>query len=695
MTRRHLYALLTGRVTSIQGQLALNAATNQYVYNGVADRRVHMNDFGFFAQDAWRATPTLTFNYGLRYELQLPVVPEDSVYSMSTIADACGVSGVGSSFSTGCNLFSPGTLTGVPTAGYRQYEANNPGYKNDLNNFAPSLGAAWQPNVRGRLGRAILGDPETATVRAAYARAYTREGIGGVASGGLAQVFEANPGVFIQLGRNANNGNLVRPGDTWPLLLSQTSRMGSGDFQAQPSYPIPVSRSSSLNLFDPAWQVGYADSYSAGFQRSISSSMAFEINYVGTRGHALREAENWNELNVLENGFFDEFRAAQANLYANIDAGRGQTLAYFGPASGTSPLPILLAHFNGQGAAQASDPKRYTGSNWTNGQIVSTFFRLNPNPLVTATVLNNTATYRTNALAAGLPSNFFQLNPAVAAINVQVSKAFTRYDSLQIALRRHLASGLGFDVNYTFSSAAQSRLDSLHTGRTLVPSTAAVPHALKMTAVYELPVGRSQRFLSHINPWVDAGLGGWLLAMTGRVQSGQVLDFGNVRLVGMTVDELQDAIAYRIDTTSVPGAVRVYNLPQDIIDNTIKAFNVNATNYTNGTPAGRYFAPANGPDCIQKVRGDCAPADVIVTAPPFTRFDVSARKTFRTGGRTSFSFELDLFNVFKAINFNPVAPTPTLAAVADAYRVTTSYSDLGSTFDPGSRTGQLVLRFNF
>jgi len=27
--------------------------------------------------------------------------------------------------------------------------------------------------------------------------------------------------------------------------------------------------------------------------------------------------------------------------------------------------------------------------------------------------------------------------------------------------------------------------------------------------------------------------------------------------------------------------------------------------------------------------------------------------------------------------------------------VTTSYSDLGSTFDPGSRVGQVVFRFNY
>ena len=52
-------------------------------------------------------------------------------------------------------------------------------------------------------------------------------------------------------------------------------------------------------------------------------------------------------------------------------------------------------------------------------------------------------------------------------------------------------------------------------------------------------------------------------------------------------------------------------LPQDIIDNTVKAFSVSATSATGygaqGAPSGRYFAPANGPDCIEVAAGfgDC------------------------------------------------------------------------------------------
>ena len=158
-----------------------------------------------------------------------------------------------------------------------------------------------------------------------------------------------------------------------------------------------------------------------------------------------------------------------------------------------------------------------------------------------------------------------------------------------------------------------------------------MPHALKITANYELPFGRGKRF-GRTEPWLDGAAGGWSLNLTGRVQSGSVLNFGNVRVVGMTLDELQDAFEIRID----PATKIVYTLPQDIIDNTIKAFSTSATSATGygalGAPSGRYLAPANGPDCIQTVRGDCAPHDVFVEGPIFTRFDLNVKKRFDFGG---------------------------------------------------------------
>jgi len=268
----------------------------------------------------------------------------------------------------------------------------------------------------------------------------------------------------------------------------------------------------------------------------------------------------------------------------------------------------------------------------------------------------------------------------------------TKYDSMQFTFRRALSDGLALDANYVFATRDVSALDTLRRERTLVQSTERVPHALKTTVIYDLPFGRNRQFGTSVNRWVDGVIGGWSMNLAARVQSGTVLNFGNVRLVGMDLDELHDNFKIRID----PVTNIVYTLPQDIIDNTIKAFSVSATSSTGygaaGPPTGRYFAPANGPDCIQQVRGDCAPHDVFVTGPVFTRFDLNARKRFEIQGKKSVEFAVDFLNLFNAINFNPVAQAGSGLTIN---QVTVSYQDPNVTFDPGGRLMQLVFRFNW
>jgi hypothetical protein len=82
-------------------------------------------------------------------------------------------------------------------------------------------------------------------------------------------------------------------------------------------------------------------SYSAGFQRSLGSDMALEVRYVGNQSKYTWGAVGWNERILFENGFYDEFQLARANLKANIAGGRGNTLPY--RRGGHLPLPIHQA----------------------------------------------------------------------------------------------------------------------------------------------------------------------------------------------------------------------------------------------------------------------------------------------------------------------------------------------------------------
>jgi len=662
---RALYATLTGRVSSINSNARIDEATNKYVYSGQGIQRGRMREMDFFAQDNWRVRPNLSLNVGVRYVLQMPFTSRNDSYSMATVADAWGRSGLAFGCNPSkptretCNLFKPGTMTGSAPV-FTQFDSGTRAYNIDWNNVAPSIGFNWSPTGSDGLLRAITGESGF-SIRGGVARAYSRNG-----TSDFTGVFNANPGVAITTNRNLTLGNL-NDGAGFPLLLRQPARLGAPAFADSKVYPLSPAVDGSVNTFDPNLQVAYSDSWTLGVQRSISRNMAVEVRYVGTRARDLWTTYNYNdEVNIIENGYLDEFKLAQANLQANIATGRGATFRYFGAGTGTSPLPIHLAYFSGVSAANAGDVSRYTSTLFANTTFVNPLAFRNPSPSGAANALDADAVRRTNALLAGLPANFLVANPdALGGARVTGNGGYTRYNSMQVELRRRMASGLQFDASYVFGRGYESVRYSFRRDRVLVRDTGSegdVAHALKSTFVYELPFGRGKRFAANVGGLMDRIVGGWQVQGTMRLQSGRMVDFGNVRMVGFDVDELRDMYKLRIDENQ-----RVYMLPQAVIDETIKAFSISATSATGygslGAPSGKYFAPANGPDCIETAGnyGDCGARSVVVRGEMFKIVDISVSKMVPIKGRVRGEFRFEVLNLFNAINFTPVASTSTNA----------------------------------
>ncbi len=131
------------------------------------------------------------------------------------------------------------------------------------------------------------------------------------------------------------------------------------------------------------------------------------------------------------------------------------------------------------------------------------------------------------------------IDPSVSigsnSLLITESRAAMNYQALQAVLRQRLTHGLEFTVNYTFgraftnslgnyglnvngfSGAFQNYYDS---AADWGPSGYDVKHNVSGTAVYALPVGHGQMFLSGANRVIDEAIGGWKLSTAAVAYSG-------------------------------------------------------------------------------------------------------------------------------------------------------------------------------
>src|SRR5262245_40396195 len=703
---RNLYATLVGSVTAITANSFLDEETGKYFYNGLRVRRARMREIGLFAQDGWRVMPNLTLNYGLRWEVQLSVVPKNNNLSTTTVAGLFGVS----------------VQVGQP-AQFTQFKEGDKAFNTDLGNFAPSFGFAWTPNWKSGLLSKVFGSDGRSVIRGGFSIAYNREGIGDILD-----TLVGNPGGTLTSTRNTTNSNL----GSLPVLLSQTSRLGPPVVPDSPVYPITNGPggyllSDAATIYDPNYKLPYVMSWSFGLQREITKDMAIEVRYVGNRGLRNRTTFNLNEINIAQNGFLNEFKLAQRNLEifkaanpnCSTPGNPSCSFAYRG-LPGQAPLPIMLAYFSKIPAAQAGNIANYTSTLFTDTTFVNPLVANNAAPFTFAQNMYNDLTRRNNALAAGLAPNFFLVNP-----NLQGGSSFTGngghsyYDSAVVELRRRMSKGLLVQGSYVFARGYTLTNTSLSSAYFKTLSPLVINHAFKADWIYDLPFGPGQGLLGNARGVIGKVVEGWSFQGGARLQSGAPVVFNGaqtnapggltgIRLVGMTLKELQGSVKMRFDDA----AKIAYFLPQDIVDNTIKAFGVSATSATGfgslGAPTGRYIAPANRADCVEAFAGQCGFPNLALYGPRFTRLDLIMTKRTKSTEPVNFEFRAELLNAFNNINFSIQSPSnaqttvggtasgpPAGVANSGFGRVGLAYRDISTTNDPGGRIIQCVGRINF
>lgn len=545
---------LVGAIGSIEQRFVVtDVSDTSYAPPGTSERRKYFNrETDLFFQDDWNLRSNLALNLGVRWEwagipdesrglILLPEGGADAVFANS------GPDG----------FFNPGTLSGKPCPPLSTIISSptlsdvdnlfnlcavhnvaggskngSPLFDNDFNNFAPVVGVAWDPWGTGRT-----------SIRAGYRISYMQD-VFSIIDGNV----DDNEGLTIDefCTPTMGTGALCQNN---PLFLRNVVD-GAGNFilggaplsPVVPSFQLPILRSirnsstQDFRTFDDKLNTAYYQEWSVGIQREFFRNWAFDIRYVGTRGHALRRVADFNEYNLFAvdpggpgrastgQSFFDAFIIARNNLLL-CDATPGCTSRFeFNsaiPGSQQNPFMTFLI---------SPDPTRFRTDSTTlnalrdgsTGEFLRRYLAsrtTRPSASVSTANRTNGGAFFGHVLSGQLPLNFFNVNPFVGSSRRLVGDGFSTYHAAEVEVRRRTAGGFTFQANYTFQRALS---DFDGDENTLVndtrPSSVINPryttqefmprHIFNANWLYELPVGPGKPWDPQ-NGFVRQALGGW------------------------------------------------------------------------------------------------------------------------------------------------------------------------------------------
>jgi hypothetical protein len=603
-----LYAVLTGRISNVNGSYAYIPSTGNY---SPGHAGYNLDELalatGIWFQDTWKVSPSLTLTYGLRWDFTTATHDISSAYHSSTQASVWGPTAVG-------QLFQPGTLNGVANP---VLQLNPNPYHGWYKSPQPQVGLAWNPvvNSDGFLKK-LLGVNST-VIRAGFGlRNFTEP----------YQFFwdEASDyGSFFYQFFNLTANTSGQPGTFAPGSLSLGNSLPAfalspATFQTtapQSEFTwVGGSNGTPVSGMDPNIRQPYSESWNFGIQRALGRSTVLEARYNGNHTVHQWMQINPNETNIFENGFLAEFQKAQANLAL----GGGKT---FSDVNSPNKTPIMDAAFGGAGTANFSATQFI--NYLVNGQVGTFANQLAGNNENTPSyfchlVGTNLAPCATaggyTGSGAGYPINFFQANgfQPGRGTNWMMDGGYSNYNALQVDLRQASWHGLQGDLNYVWSkslglSTANGNYTaagaSIYTLRNLrlsyTPTSFDIRQVTHAYGTYDLPFGKGRAFLANRGNLVNSLAGGFSVGTVITFQTGAPFlltggyatynasgDGGTVLGPGVTPSQLQSAVGVH----RVPGSTTANLLdPKYLSTQNTANYSLLAPNTTPGTIANIIF----------------------------------------------------------------------------------------------------------
>jgi hypothetical protein len=654
---QELYAVLVGRISSAGGSYAYSQKTNSYLQKiGAYNLDELQKAFGFFVQDSYRIRPTLTLNYGLRWDLTWPDYDLTNAYHSAAPDAIWGPSGIG-------NIFSPGTLKGTNDPLLTQNSAPaKPWYVTPQ----PAIGIAWNPHgtlmggdktvIRAGFSLRRFTEPQQYfwNQAADYGAVYYQSFFANANSTGQTGTFQ--PGSVTWQGTGTDLQSYLPNGYGFaPTQFLKSYHFSDFTFQGGPG----------INGVEANIRQPYTESWNLGIQRQISEHSALELRYVGNRSLRQWIVVNQNEVNIFENGFLTQFKAAKQNLDINNASGNPNYQGSFANngLQGQQALPIFQAAFAGESAGADGNFADFTNSGFVSdlstgqaGALASTLAGIGGPVDYLCNLVGSSfvpcANVGYTGAGAGYPVNFFQVNPYAQGIGLSqlVAKGYSNYNSLQVDFRQRQWHGMQFDANYTWShtlgistqnnwQGAVNTFTLRNMRMSYGPTLFDIRHSVHISGTYDLPFGKGKQFANR-GGVVDRVVGGWTVGSIFTLQSGNPWllqggystynDYGDggVVLNGVTKSQLQDSVGvYRI-----AGTPNVSFLNPKYL-----------ASATGGGANPAYITPNTTPGTIGQL--------VYLHGPRYLNDDLSITKHLALAEGISFSLQAEMVNAFNHPTF--------------------------------------------
>ncbi len=616
-----------------------------------------------FAQDSWKIKPNLTLNYGLRWEYSPPLTDisghvETFRPGQNSTVYPCGINtqGQGASYNywTGLGAVNP-TCANTGTTPTGLVVPGDPGVPAGMTStyyksFAPRIGIAYSPNSSdGFLGKLFGGAGKT-SIRAGWGLFYNpieelvmaqfgaEPPFGGSTS--LSDVFFNTPYVNQDAFTAPNPfGGIITPVQGQPTDLSLFR-------------PILL-----YGEFEPHLRSQYTTQYNLTLQRELSSSLMFQIGYVGAQGHRLLATHDINASNPQT--CLDI--ASIAGLNSNNVTSYG-TNTSCGPTAQDAQWSVTVP----------------TGFpfHMPNGTVVpGTGQTLNLVGLRPYSSPNCNSTLPAFTQSTGCP---FDGTPVFTDVFAEDTIANSNYNALQMMLQKRFSRGLQFQAAYTYSKSID---DGSTFEETLNPFNYRASRALSLfnskqrfvvSYDWELPIRKYSGFAGKV-------LDDWEVSGIVQFQSGFP-----IRLNTEDDTELINSLFFL--GTEAPSLVAPFQKlnPRNVLN--VPALGVSS--------AGYWFNPGDfATAATNPLNANVPPLGsfnngtqrTICCGPGLDDWDFSVHKKIALTETKYFQFRAEIFNVFNHTNYsNPDG------GFSDG---PTSFGKIASAGDP--RLLQFALKFFF